>query len=142
MTQLKTLKKGIPSLFSNDWFFDGFEDINTLFEPSRSTHSFPVDIKEDSNALTLEAELPGVNKEEISIDYENNILSIKINQNNTTDSTNNTPIHQERYSKNATRSFKVGEINFTQATAKHTNGILTITLPKSEEKKKKTLSIS
>ena len=140
MTQLTTLKKGFPSLFSNDWFLDGVEDLNTLFTSPRTTRTFPVDIKEDDNAVTLEAELPGINKEDINIDYENTILAISITQNTTQDDTNT--VYQERLSKQASRSFKVGDIDFKKASANHTNGILTITLPKSEEKKKKTLSIS
>ena len=137
MTQLTTLKKGFPSLFSNDWFIDGVEDLNTLFSSSRTAQTFPVDIKEDDSTVTLEAELPGINKEDIKIDYENNILSIATNQNTTKDDTGT--IYQERLSKVATRSFKVGEINFKKASANHTNGILTITLPKAEEKKKKNI---
>lgn len=100
------------------------------------TSGFRMDVKEDDKNYIIEAELPGIKKEEISIDYHNNILYIAVNQN--TEKTNEKNeesgnyIHRERRSTSMQRGIYLGEINIEGIDAKLENGILHITAPKAE----------
>ncbi len=97
----------------------------------------PVDIYETENEYIIRAEMPGVNKEGVDVTLQNSELEIngKINGN----------IPEEKnlkYSEfrlyNYYRKFKVGDdINNEKLSATLENGLLTFTLPKSEEVKPK-----
>ena len=55
------------------------DEIARFFErsPQRTTNTPPVDIYEDAAALVIMAELPGVAREDLSIDLDNRVLTIR-----------------------------------------------------------------
>ena len=55
-------------------FYQNFND--DFFDMSNINGSFKADIRETDNEYLIEAELPGVKKEDIELDYENNNLII------------------------------------------------------------------
>ena len=57
----------------NDMFNDFFND--DMLSEFNSSGSFKTDIKENPEGYVIHAELPGVNKEDINIDYNNNYLT-------------------------------------------------------------------
>jgi len=118
--------------WSVDSFFEDF--FNEPFFPAFvSDRQMKVDIREDEKNYILEAELPGVNKEDINLEIEENLLTISVDHNEEVDEERQNYIRRERYRSSMVRSFAVDNIIPEQATAKFENGVLTITLPKKEE---------
>jgi HSP20 family protein len=77
MSSLTPLKKRAWDMRNEIW--DSFSELfnDNFFAPARSgTHQFRTDIKEDGNHYVIEAELPGFNKDEIEVDYDQNYLTI------------------------------------------------------------------
>ena len=99
-----------------------------------STAEFDVDVYEESGQWKIEAALPGVKREEISIEIDDGILEIKTEKksNKRKDNTNYV-VHELSYS-NVSRSFKVprGTDN-DSIVASLKDGILTIEFSKPEK---------
>ena len=101
----------------------------------------PVDIYENENEYVIRAEMPGVDKKDIDVTLKDRELEIKGSLNG------NAPDEKSlKYSEfrlyDYYRKFKVGDdINNTALTAKLENGLLTLTLPKSEEVKPRKIEI-
>lgn len=129
--------KGRDVLRRDPWNIDSFfEDFfnEPLFPVFRNERQMKVDIREDEKNYILEAELPGVDKEDISLEVEENTLTISVNHNEEVNEEHKNYIRKERYRSSMVRSFAVNNIIPDQTTAKFENGVLTITLPKKEEK--------
>lgn len=129
LTNMENQNKDFWDLFNTPFFQNTFTPLNASF------NAFKVDIKETDKNYELIAELPGVDKENIELDYQNNCLSIKatIKQDKSDESTDNY-IHQERYYGTMQRSFYVGKIDKENAKANFDNGVLSLILPKLPDK--------
>lgn len=118
-------------------------DMDNIFESFFKDSMFPsfyansgqmrVDIREDEKNYVVEAELPGVKKEEINLEVDENVLTIAVNRKEEVNEEQEKYIRRERRCSSMTRSFAVDNIRPDQATAKFENGILVIDLPKKEE---------
>jgi len=77
--------------------------------------------------------LPGIDKENINIGFNNGILTIEGQQSvdNEAKDENGKVIHSERSYNNIKRQFNFDHIDETNISANFDNGILNITLPKS-----------
>ncbi len=93
-----------------------------------------VDVKESGDAYTVQAEIPGVPKEDIQVAVEGNVVSLRaeIKQQDSTSADEKT-LRSERYYGAVSRSFQLAsDIDQTQAKARYDNGVLTLTLPKKQ----------
>ncbi|MEI8102477.1 MAG: Hsp20/alpha crystallin family protein [Chlorobium sp.] len=108
-----------------------------------SAPAFRVDIAEDSTAFHIDAELPGITKEHISLNIEDDMLTIKAERKHENEENKKDYHRVERISGSFSRSFNLGEaIDQNNIQADFENGILHITLPKSMPvKKTKEISI-
>ena len=111
-----------------------FEELeNAGYELMRSTRlgAFRTDITEKNGIYTLESELPGMKKEDISIDVHDNVLTITAKkQSETTEEDKETHyLRRERINGTFTRSFDVTGIDQDAITASFEDGILKLTLP-------------
>jgi len=101
-----------------------------------------MDIIEQENEIVVSAELPGMKKEDIKITFENNILTISSEQKPAESSEKTTVLLKEIRNSGFSRSVKFGfDIDAAKISAEMSNGILTITLPKTEAVKAKEISI-
>ncbi|HBR02168.1 MAG TPA: Hsp20/alpha crystallin family protein [Ruminiclostridium sp.] len=117
--------------FFEDFFRDPlFERMSALATPIRA------DIKENEKEYVVEAELPGVNKEDIIIDLDNDVLTLGADIKSETDNENNGYIYKERQTGSYRRSFHVPNIDNEGVQAAYKDGLLTITLPKAEPEKR------
>ena len=91
-----------------------------------------VDIKETDVDYKIEAELPGIPKEDVQLGIENNRLTIHVAHNEEQNEEKDNYIRRERRSCTMSRSFNLENVNTQAITAKFENGILHITLPKQE----------
>jgi len=96
-------------------------------------HPIRADIRETDKEYVIEAEIPGVNKEDIKIDLRDDVLTIQVERNEQIDEERDNYIRKERRYGSYSRSFYVQDIDQDGVKAKYNNGILTITLPKLEE---------
>jgi len=99
----------------------------------------PVDIFETEEALTVVADLPGVDKDNVDIRVEDNILTIKGRANYS--STGNV-LREEFRLRGYYRQFQLSdEVDQDKISADSKNGVLTITLPKAEKSKPKQIKV-
>ena len=111
-------------------------------EVSTRTWAPPVDIYETENAIVLKAELPGVDLKDVDIKVEDSTLYLK-GERKFEREVNNENYHRvERAYGSFARSFSLpNSINTDKVKAEYKDGLLTLTLPKREEAKPKTIKI-
>lgn len=105
--------------------------------------SFPIDVKETNDSYVVHAELPGVKKEEVDISLEKHVLTIQVNRSDEKEATEGKFVVRERHSSAMARSLSLSLANGeSEVDAKLNEGVLTITVKKSPEKKAKKVAIS
>ena len=109
--------------FFNDDFFSPMEMISGM-------NQFSADVRETENEYLVSAELPGVNKEDIKLDYDNNNLIIRAKRQEAHDDSRDNYIRKERSYGEISRSFYIDNVNKEGIRAKFDNGELKIILPK------------
>ena len=109
-----------------------------------SAPAFKVDISEDESGFHIDAELPGIARENIALNIEEDVLTIKAERKLETEAGNKNYHRVERSARSFSRSFNLGEvIDQDSINAEFKNGVLHVTLPKAVPvKKKKEISIS
>ena len=114
-----------------------FRELDGLFN-ERSYQGFIADVIETEKGYKIVGELPGVEKEDISIEFEDGILfvsaSVKINN-------DEKYLLRERRSKNVRRTFSLGDVDEESIKAKLENGLLIVNVSFKEEIKKEKKSI-
>jgi len=135
---LRTLQEEVNRLFSTN-LTRGFgeEGIGAgAWNPS-------VDIYENKDHIVLEAELPGMKRDDFELSVENNVITLRgERQFEKKDDADN--YHRvERSYGSFTRSFTLPQtVSADGATAEYRNGVLRVTLPKREETKARRIEIS
>ena len=114
----------------SDMFNDFFND--DMLSEFNSGGSFKTDIKETPEEYVVHAELPGVKKEDINIDYNNNYLTISANRNYENEEKKDNYIKRERSYGAVSRGFYISNVDKSLIKAKFDNGVLSIELPKKE----------
>ncbi|MFA5471701.1 MAG: Hsp20 family protein, partial [Acholeplasmataceae bacterium] len=87
-------RKGEPETFSDlidDFFGDDFFPLRSL-----RYDTFKVDIREEDNAYLIEADMPGVKKEDIHLDYHDGLLNISIKHEESKEEETKNYVHRER----------------------------------------------
>ena len=102
-----------------------------------------VDVKETEGGYTVQAEVPGVPKEDIHVSVEGNVVSLRAEVRQLDQKTEGEKVlRSERYYGSVARSFQLpADIDAAQAKAKYDNGILTLTLPKKVNNSSQRLNI-
>ena len=120
----------IPRKFYLDDIFDDF------MVPERSTLG-KCDIYEKDNKYHIEMDVPGFKKEDLKINLENNYLTIKAEKKNDVKDDSKKYIRRERSYSKFERSIYLGDADEENIDAEYKDGILTIIVPKQDEKKSK-----
>lgn len=91
-----------------------------------------IDLREDDKAYTVHANLPGVNKEDIKVEIDGNLVRIEAEtRQEKEEKEGERVIRSERYVGKVARSFRLEtEVDDATAVAKFENGVLELTLPK------------
>jgi HSP20 family protein len=120
---------GLDRFFS-DFFRDPFfSRVASIATPIRA------DVKENDNEYILEAEMPGVRKEDISIEISDDVLTLGVDTNKEVNEESEGYIYRERSTGSFKRSFHIQNIKNDAVKASYKDGILTIVLPKDEKAK-------
>ncbi len=93
---------------------------------------FKVDVKDNGESYELTAELPGLKKEDISLTYDHNYLTIATQNEQSRDEQDEKGnyVRRERSQSSMSRSFYIDNIDEAQATADYKDGVLSVHLPK------------
>lgn len=114
--------------------FDNFP----LTSPVKGEQTYipAVDITEDDNQINVTADIPGMNKDEIDISIQDDVLTIKGHKEEKKEEKDKNYIRTERYAGSFNRSLALpGVVDADKVTAAYKDGTLRITLPKKEEAK-------
>ena len=102
-----------------------------------------VDVFETDQNLVVKAELPGIDPKEVEIRVENNTLFLKGQRKFESEVKEENYHRIERSYGSFTRTFALpGSIDAEKVSADYKSGVLTLTLPKREEAKPKTIKIN
>ena len=97
--------------------------------------NFKVNVYQQSNNYTITAELPGFNKEDINIEYDNNILTISAERSDNEATENKQQyLIRERNTKKQSRQFIFKHIDTTNINATMEDGMLIVNLPMKQRK--------
>src|SRR5216110_1651430 len=129
------------------------EEVNRLFTGNigrtydddgiaRGAWSPSVDIFENKDQIVLEAELPGMNREDFDLTIENNVITLRGERRFEKKDDADNYHRVERAYGSFTRSFTLPQtVSGEGATAEYRNGVLRVTLPKREETKARRIEI-
>ena len=122
----------------NDFdLFDEMFGMDPFFE-RRDAKLMKTDIKEKGDKYIIDIDLPGQDKENIDLEIEDGYLKVsaKVDKNIDESDEEEKYIHQERFYGECSRSFYIGKnIKEEDIKASFKKGILTLTIPKEEQKK-------
>jgi len=118
----------------------GFEDFYNMIDdfftdgalPGRNLlrDTFKIDIAETENEFVLEAELPGVKKDEINLNIEDDNLCITVNRSEEANKNGKNFIHRERRVAAMSRRIRLSGTDLDAIKAKLEDGVLFVTIPK------------
>ena len=131
---------GLTPYTRND--FSRFFDDDFFFPRKSDFKGIRTDVIDNGDSYTLEAELPGFNKEDIDISLNNGVLTISASHSEEKNEDNKGYVYRERHSGSYSRSFDISGIDESAISAKYTDGVLTLTLPKIKEVKDEPRKIS
>lgn len=132
--------------------FSPFRNLDDFFEdfPMMSSwggmdaaQRMRMDVSESDKAFTINAEIPGVKKEDIKIAIEGDKVTIRAEvKQETEEKKEGNMVRSERYYGQQYRSFTLPQaVDDSKAEAKYQDGILSLTLPKKEGGTAKQLTV-
>jgi len=134
MLPMITRRAERPSLWSN--LFD--DDFFAPFFTTRHTTMPAVNIREDEKKFTLDLAVPGMDKKDLKIDLQDDILTISSEHKEEKEENRDEYKRREFSYSSFCRSFSLPEnINKDKIEANYKDGILTVVLPKEHEDKSK-----
>ena len=139
--QLRPVSIGFDNLFDNfENFFDDYDNVRSSLT---ATFPFYNIVKKENNKFDIELALAGYDKKDITVEYADNLLSIKSIKENKSDKEQEGVIHQGIAKRYFSKVFTISDdVEIKGAELK--NGLLKISLEKivPEGKKPKTIKIA
>ena len=121
---------------------EAFSPVFSETEVSTRSWAPPVDIYETENDIVLKAELPGIDPKDVEVRVEDNTLYLKGERKYEKEVKEQNYHRVERSYGSFARSFSLpNSINADKVKAEYKDGLLTLTMPKREEAKPKTIKI-
>jgi HSP20 family protein len=133
--------------------FDPFVDVNDFFkgfgmrpfmQEFKAEPQMKMDVSEAEGSYVIKAEIPGVNKNDIHISVDGNLVSISAEmKKEKEEKKGESVIRSERYFGKVSRSFTLAnDIDADKVQAKYADGVLEVTMPKKSNGKKKAITVS
>ncbi|MBV6493339.1 MAG: hypothetical protein LDLANPLL_01355 [Turneriella sp.] len=102
-----------------------------------------VDITETEAGYTIIADVPGMDKENVDVSFENGVVTLKASRESNTEVKVGETIHREFKHASYERAFRVGDdIDSEKISAEITNGVLRVTLPRKASSTKRTIAVN
>ncbi len=135
---LRSLQDEVNRLFTSN-LTRAFDDEGI----ARGAWNPNVDIYENKDQIVLEAELPGMNREDFDLSVENNVLTLRGERRFEKKDESDNYHRVERSYGSFSRSFTLPQtVSAEGATAEYSNGVLRVALPKREEVKARRIEIA
>lgn len=134
-------KNGMPArndFLDLDSFFDNFFNDSLTTGFFQASHPIKADIRETEKEYIIEADMPGVRKEDIRLELRDGVLTIGVEHKEEVDEKRENYIRKERRYGSYSRSFQVDGVKQENVTAAYSDGVLTVNLPKSEDTQPRT----
>ena len=125
----RAMNTAFAPLFNDSLFNDFFGE--------RSMPEMRVDVREREGAYLLEADLPGLKKEDIKLNVNNGALTISADLHSEKKDEQNGYVCSERRCGHVERSFNLEGIDVSGVKADYQNGVLMVLLPKQKPEEKK-----
>lgn len=126
----------------NDLMNIGFDDFSNMLDDfftgswpiqrSLAGDTFKIDIQDNDTEYTIEAELPGVKKEDVEITLNDGRLNLSVKKEEVSENKNKKYIHRERKYAQMSRSILLADADDEGIKAKLEEGVLTIQVPKKQ----------
>ena len=134
---MSTLQHRINHLFNEPFFRSGDDD-----ELSLGTWSPAVDMFDDDDKIVIKAELPGMEKKDISVDIDNQVLTLSGERNYDNEVKEENYYRRERSYGKFQRAFTLpADVDSDKIKAEFKDGVLQVEVPKPEEQKPKQVTI-
>ena len=118
------------------------DDFQNFFMDSFfSNKALKTDIIENETNYILKVEIPGVDKKDVNLDFNNQYLTLSVNQEEDQEERNQHFIRKERGRFSYSRSYYLDKADEGNIKAKLDNGVLTITIGKNKDEIKKNITI-
>jgi HSP20 family protein len=115
-----------------------FSSMGSMMAPT-----FKVDISEDEKAIFLNADIPGVKKEDVKVSMDEDVLCITAERAQEEEEKKKNYHRIERSWGSMSRSFSIGNnVDSEHISAAYDNGVLKIVVPKKEPEPRKSKEIS
>lgn len=138
-SDLRRMQSEIDRVFES--FFPARSDANG--DSNATVWSPRVDLVENENAYTIHADLPGIPREELKINFQDGMLIISGERRVEKSSDNDNYVRVERSYGHFYRSFSLPKaVDIDGTEAHYENGVLTVRVPKAEESKPRQIQIS
>ncbi len=117
-------------------------DLDSMFDIFTPSDSMKCDIYEDKDNYVIEADMPGLSKKDVTVDFNDGYLTIKASKNTEDKEEGKDYIRQERFYGSMERKFYVGDIDESKVSAEFKDGVLKVLMPKETiDKPSKTIEI-
>ena len=136
--EMSTLQHRMNSLFNEPFFRSGSEDD----ELHMGSWLPVVDMFDDDDKIVIKAELPGMDKKDISVDIENRVLTLSGERNYDNEVKEDNYYRRERAYGRFKRAFNLpADVDSDQIKADFKDGVLKVEIPKPEEQKPKQITV-
>ena len=120
--------------FPFDRFFEDSLPRRANVNGGVESHQPRVDIVDGKDAVVVSAEIPGVEKDKLSVELDDGVLTVSAEKTSEDRKENDGIYRSERAYGTYKRSFKVPtSVNPEKISAEYVNGVLKVTLPKRPE---------
>lgn len=113
----------VDSVLGSDFFKDMVSDLEGIF-------ALNIDFNEDSSAYTIQANLPGVKKKDINLDYNNNYITLEVKRNQVVSNGKNITVAVMQQGGDLVKDFYVENIDPYKIKAVYKDDFLNVYIPK------------
>ena len=126
------------------------EEMNRLFDTSLRRHGLvenggfapPLDLTVDKDSVQVEVDLPGLTKDDVSVTLQDNFLTIRGEKKHETETKEANYFFKERVHGTFSRTIELPvPVNAGKIDARFKDGVLHVSLPKTEEAKPKQIEV-
>jgi len=140
----------MANIIRSNLFDDFFKDFGKGFWvrpvgfPEETELAMKIDVKEDDKTFTVKADIPGVKKEDIQVDVDDDVVSLRAEvKEEREEKKGEKVVYSERRYGMVSRSFTLpAAVDEKGARAEYKDGVLSLTLPKKGNGSVKRIAVS
>jgi len=142
--EMEQIRKEIDQVFDNMWTTNRTDRWPLSFLPGQAARRYPkINLFEDKDAYYVEALAPGIDAKHFNVSVVGNTMTLSGEKTAVPETVKPEAFHRnERAAGKFIRGIELpGQVEVDKVQAQYKNGILTITLPKAEAAKPKSIEV-